>query len=220
ISRFHRQPSSLANSTVLATFFSTVVAATSTRPIHRPTIDITPTLTYLSGIVSDSSSTLSTLQQKLAFILGLVAFLRPSDLACISLYSVSFPDNCLYFLVVASKERWIIKPFLVHPHSDHHFSTPEKRVSVRSLGSSLAFRHGISVNDIVTLGNWRSSKTFHNYCRREHMALTDFTASVLSMVHILIQVADIDELASLDSDEFFDASGAAFVIMCMKVSLV
>ncbi|GAA5805035.1 hypothetical protein EDC94DRAFT_613046 [Helicostylum pulchrum] len=67
---------------------------------------------------------LDVLQPKLAFLLGMVAFLRPSDFSRISLLSASVDSStqCLKFHVVASKERRnqvrIIKPFLVHPHRD------------------------------------------------------------------------------------------------------
>ncbi|KAG1435959.1 hypothetical protein G6F56_013758 [Rhizopus delemar] len=154
----------------------------------------------------------------------MVALLRPSDLARISLLSAKVDPQLgiLQFDIVAPKERRnqvrIIKPYHIHPHPDTrlcpvqcfqavrthplassrppdvlfvnsanpalpvksttistwlrrllHHSTSESRVSVRSLGSSLALRRGISVDDIVTLGNWRSSETFHNFYRREHL---------------------------------------------------
>lgn len=53
-------------------------------------------------------------------------------------------------------------------------STNKLRVNLRSLASSLALRSGISVEDIVTLGNWSSSDVFHNHYRREHLSLIDF----------------------------------------------
>ncbi|KAI8378312.1 hypothetical protein BD560DRAFT_325504, partial [Blakeslea trispora] len=177
ISRFHRQPSSLTNSAVLSTFLSTVTSSTPPRHTHRPTIEASPTLSCLLKIPSDLSSSLSLLQQKLAFLLGMVAFHHASDFARTSLLLPSFPNNCLSFVVIALKERRngirIIKPFLVHPYSNASLCPvacfravvdhPSELISLRSLGFSLALRQGFSVDDIVTLDNWRSSNTFHNH---------------------------------------------------------
>ncbi|KAG1040552.1 hypothetical protein G6F43_012271 [Rhizopus delemar] len=61
ISRFHRSPSSLMSSPTIASFLATIAAATPPRPIHRPTVDLTPTLVYLSKIPSEAITSLSTL---------------------------------------------------------------------------------------------------------------------------------------------------------------
>ncbi|KAG1229910.1 hypothetical protein G6F35_002007 [Rhizopus arrhizus] len=262
-SRFHREPSTLANCSSLHSFFSTVASETAPRHIHRPTIDFSPTLVHLSNILSDISTSLTLLQQKLAFLLGMVALLRPSDLARISLLSakVDPQSGILTFDIVAPKERRnqvrIIKPFHIHPHPDTRLcpvqcfqavlahphassrppdvlfvnsanptlpvksstisswlrrlllhSTSESRVSVRSLGSSLALRSGIPVDDIVTLGNWRSSETFHKFYRREHMSTVNFTTSILEMTAAPIQVEELDDLdpQSPVASDFVDAS--------------
>lgn len=262
-SRFHREPSTLANCSSLHSFFSTVASETAPRHIHRPTIDFSPTLVHLSNILSDTSTSLTLLQQKLAFLLGMVALLRPSDLARISLLSakVDHQSGILTFDIVAPKERRnqvrIIKPFHIHPHPDTRLcpvqcfqavlahphassrppdvlfvnsanptlpvksstisswlrrlllhSTSESRVSVRSLGSSLALRSGIPVDDIVTLGNWRSSETFHKFYRREHMSTVNFTTSILEMTAAPIQVEELDDLdpQSPVASDFVDAS--------------
>lgn len=91
-------------------------------PIHRPTIDITPALIHARSIVSRATTSIKQLQQKLAFLLAMAAFLRPSDLARIPYSSCSILDTgCLTFNVVAPKEtrgkRRIIKPFTIHPHA-------------------------------------------------------------------------------------------------------
>ncbi|KAG1458880.1 hypothetical protein G6F56_006289 [Rhizopus delemar] len=262
ISRFHREPSTLANCPSLNGFFSIVASTTAPRHIHRPTIDFSPTLVHLSKILSDTSTSLSLLQPKLAFLLGMVALLRPSDLARISLLSAKVDPQLgiFQFDIVAPKERRnqvrIIKPYNIHPHPDTrlcpvqcfqavrthphvssrppdvlfvnsanpalpaksttistwlrrllHHSTSESRVSVRSLGSSLALRRGIPVDDIVTLGNWRSSETFHNFYRREHLSTVNFTTSTLDMTAPPVQVDDLDDLAPLSpgASEFVDA---------------
>jgi hypothetical protein len=74
-------------------------------------------------------------------------------------------------------------------------STQEKRVSVRSLDSSLALRSGIALDDIVTLGNWQSSTTFDQFYRREHLSLVDFTNSVLQPHSIPLSADDLVPLS-------------------------
>lgn len=236
VSRFHRNPGQLHSSVCLSTFFYTVASKAPPQNIHRPTVNLTPTLQFVASIPSVVSTNLAPLQSKLALLLGLSAFLRPSDLHRIDLNSavVSADNTSLYFEVFAPKERRqgvrIIKPFSIRSHQDPrlcpvlcfiavrdhpraissrpqgvlfvnsnqpsksvkittisswlrrllHRSTKEQRVSVRSIGSSIALRAGINVDDIVTLGNWRTSETFHQHYRREHMSTVDFTNSVLA----------------------------------------
>lgn len=62
-------------------------------------------------------------------------------------------------------------------------STEERNVSVRSIASSLALRHGVPKEDIVTLGNWTNSSNFENHYRREHMSCFNFTQILLSRIH-------------------------------------
>ncbi|KAI8971089.1 hypothetical protein BDB01DRAFT_812211 [Pilobolus umbonatus] len=209
-------------------------------------------------IPSSSSVPLASLQPKLFFLLGLSGFMRPSDLARISLLSASVDSNsqCLTFNVVAPKERRggvrITKPFLFDSHQDsrlcpvqcfqavkHHpraqtrpadtlffqsthpskavltatisswlrrlkrRSTSEPRTSVRSLGSSMALREGISLDDIITLGNWRSADTFQTYYRREHLAEVDFTNQIINLKNPRVDVQEIHEYS--DEDLFLDA---------------
>lgn len=76
-------------------------------------------------------------------------------------------------------------------------STSEKRVSLRSIGSSLALASGIPKEDVVTMGNWTNSITFENHYRREHLSNFDFTNT---LVEILDQNQDDDS-----EDIFHDA---------------
>ncbi|KAI8050092.1 hypothetical protein BDF21DRAFT_392519, partial [Thamnidium elegans] len=62
---------------------------------------------------------------------------------------------------------------------------------MRSLASSRALDKGVSIDNIVSLGNWASSSTFQDHYRRNQMATVDFTSTALS--------------GSFE-DEFFDAS--------------
>lgn len=86
-------------------------------------------------------------------------------------------------------------------------STHEARVNVRSLASSLALKAGLPLEDIQTLGNWSNSATFQNHYRREHLALIDFTASVLPDSEAIFDYVEMDESTSFDSDDdnFVDA---------------
>jgi hypothetical protein len=59
----------------------------------------------------------------------------------------------------------------------------------RSLASSQALDQGVSINNIMALGNWASSSTFQNHYRRNQMAIINFTSKVLSG----------------DAEEFYDA---------------
>jgi hypothetical protein len=67
---------------------------------------------------------LAKLQAKTAFLLGMAAFLRRSDLARINLLSshIDSTDGTLFFEIVSPKEPRqgfrIIKPVLISPHSD------------------------------------------------------------------------------------------------------
>ena len=258
ITRFHSAPLSLSGSACINALISTLANTEPPRNIHRPTVDLTPTFKYLMEIPSSSSVPLASLQPKLAFLLGLSGFMRPSDLARISLLSASVDSNsqCLTFNVIAPKERRggvrIIKPFLFHSHQDsrlcpvqcfqavkHHpraqtrpadtlfvqsthpskavltatisswlrrlirRSTSEPRTSVCSLGSSRALREGISLDDIITLGNWRSADTFQTYYRREHLAEVDFTNQIVNLKNPRVDVQEIHE--NSDEDLFLDA---------------
>ncbi|PHZ15848.1 uncharacterized protein RHIMIDRAFT_264382 [Rhizopus microsporus ATCC 52813] len=188
--------------------------------IHKPKIDLTPTLIYVRSIVSHYSTSVSLLQQKLAFLLAMAALLRPSDLVRIPFSSckVDPSDGCRHFKVIVPKvrrrRRRIIKDLRVHPHQDQAFCpvycftvlrdhphlqgrmansllflhannirkpvvshtisswlhhnfiskcTTESCVSIRSLASFTALGNGVSLQDIVSPGNWASSDTFQQY---------------------------------------------------------
>jgi hypothetical protein len=58
-------------------------------------------------------------------------------------------------------------------------STTELRVTIRSLASSRALAQGVSLDDILSLGNWASSSTFQDRYQRNQMANVNFTSTVL-----------------------------------------
>ncbi|KAG1050395.1 hypothetical protein G6F43_007325 [Rhizopus delemar] len=117
------QPRTLANDPILQAFFTALCASTAPVLIHRPTVDLTPTITYLQRIDSNTC-TLRCLQQKTAFLLAMAAFLRPSDLSRIELTSAIIDPNnsTLTFNIGAPKERRrglkIIKPVMIYPHME------------------------------------------------------------------------------------------------------
>lgn len=75
-------------------------------------------------------------------------------------------------------------------------STTEKRVSLRSLGSSLAVQQGIPKDDVVTMGHWANSSTYEKHYRREHLSFFDFT-------NTLIPSPSVEN--DCDEDVFYDA---------------
>lgn len=122
VSHFHDNPASIRTSNDINLYIDSQMKQAPPMPIHRPTIDITPALIHARSIVSRATTSIKQLQQKLAFLLAMAAFLRPSDLARIPYSSCSILDTgCLTFNVVAPKEtrgkRRIIKPFTIHPHA-------------------------------------------------------------------------------------------------------
>ena len=122
VSHLHDAPKGIRESDLINSYIDTMTKQAPPLPIHRPTIDISPALTYARSIASRPTTSIKLLQQKLVFLLAMAAFLRPSDLARIPYESCSINDaDCLTFKVVAPKEtrrkRRIIKPFTVHPHA-------------------------------------------------------------------------------------------------------
>ena len=85
-------------------FIITLLHHTPPVRLHRPTIALQPTIDYLHSL-DHSTITLATLQSKLAFLLVVTCFLRPSDLQCIPLASVSVSElSSLSFEVHSPKE--------------------------------------------------------------------------------------------------------------------
>ncbi|KAI8638297.1 hypothetical protein BD408DRAFT_320981, partial [Parasitella parasitica] len=85
--------------------------------IRRDPVDLAPSLAYARSIPSNTRTSLKHLQQKLAFLLAMAAFLRPSDFARIPFASCMVDGNsgCLKFHVVAPKETRSKRPLRDHP---------------------------------------------------------------------------------------------------------
>lgn len=61
-------------------------------------------------------------------------------------------------------------------------STDEKPTpKVRSIASSLALDRGVPHDDVITLGNWASAKTYETHYRRQRLLQTNVTEKVLHM---------------------------------------
>lgn len=123
ITHLHDRPSTVSADTLVNSYLATMSRLAPPVAIHRPTVDLlSPALEYARSIPSRPTTSAKKLLQKLAFLLAMAAFLRPSDLARIPYSSCSIlGSGGLRFQVVAPKEtrakRRIIKPFTVHPHA-------------------------------------------------------------------------------------------------------
>ncbi|KAI8991147.1 hypothetical protein BDF20DRAFT_903970 [Mycotypha africana] len=168
---------------------------------HTAFTAMDPTIDHLQSL-SLTSISLATLQNKLAFLLGITCFLRPSDLHRIPFSSAKLSDDqtLLSFEVHAPKEKrgrrhpriCPVATFIAYKSRRPdctvstlfllRLSTTEPRVSIRSIASSLALQAGIPKEDIVTMGNWASSSTFENHYRREHLSTFDFTNTFLTIL--------------------------------------
>ncbi|KAI8640282.1 hypothetical protein BD408DRAFT_452710 [Parasitella parasitica] len=161
---------------------------------------MSPYMEFARLIPSRRSTFILQLQQKLAFLLSMAAFMRPSDLAQITFASCQVDSilaalklrwllpkrNARNILYCSSKSNNIRKPLAAATISSwlhKHFiskSIAESRLSIRSLASSSAMESGIQLDDLVTLGNWASSDALANHYQRNHMTTIDFTSTTLS----------------------------------------
>ncbi|KAG0752082.1 hypothetical protein G6F24_013815 [Rhizopus arrhizus] len=118
----HDSPQVLRENPLVNKYLATITKQAPPKLIHKDTVDMSPSLAFAESIASRPTTDLGSLQKKLAFLLAMTAFLRPSDLARIPYAScrVNSDDGCLLFQVVSPKEtrngRRIIKPFRVHPY--------------------------------------------------------------------------------------------------------
>jgi hypothetical protein len=124
IAHLHDDSRSISSHPLINTYLDSIAKQAPPVFIHKSQVDLTPSMVYARSIPSCFSTSISLLQQKLAFLLAMAAFLRPSDLARIPFDSckVTPSDGCLHFKVVSPKERRkkrkIVKDFRVHPHQD------------------------------------------------------------------------------------------------------
>ncbi|KAG2224150.1 hypothetical protein INT45_000165 [Circinella minor] len=210
VTQLHHNPISLRDDPLLNKFIITLAAQAPPIRLHRPTIDLQPTFNYLSNL-NNASTTFASLQGKLAFLLGVACFFRPSDLQRIPLASIQVSSD-FTFLSLESTTLCPIQTFLAyrdrHPQCSSinlfvnsispdqplqastiqgwisrllRKSTSKPRVSLRCIASSLALASGVPKEDVVTMGNWSNSLTFENHYRREHLSLFDFTSILITL---------------------------------------
>ncbi|KAG2206292.1 hypothetical protein INT47_007306 [Mucor saturninus] len=79
-----------------------------------------------------------------------------------------------------------------------HLSTDEKRVSLTSITSSLAFQSGIPKDGIVTMGNWASSTRFETIIAENISPNFDFTNTLITSDNNIEDDEHMDNI-------FFDA---------------
>ncbi|KAI8635853.1 hypothetical protein BD408DRAFT_438490 [Parasitella parasitica] len=93
--------------------------------IHRLTIDVSPALVFACSIASRPTTSVKLLQEKLAFLLAMAAFLRPSDLTRIPFEFAKFR-----ILIVCSFRWWLQKKLGVKGASSNHLRfIPMRRMS-------------------------------------------------------------------------------------------
>ncbi|KAG0754338.1 hypothetical protein G6F57_013463 [Rhizopus arrhizus] len=122
ITHLNAQPNTISKCNLINGFISSLVQQQDPVRIHRTKISLQPAIYYAKSIPSSTNTPWSMLQSKLAFLLGVTTFMRPSDLARISLDSCKISGSHLFFQVVAPKEtrqrRRIIKDYTVRSHTD------------------------------------------------------------------------------------------------------
>ncbi|KAL7329798.1 hypothetical protein PS15p_212273 [Mucor circinelloides] len=123
VTHLHDSPKDISEDPLANSYLDSLSRQASLVSIHCETVDLTPSLAYARSIPSKTSTFVKLIQQKLAFLLAMAAFLRPSDLARIPFSSCTVDSNsgCLKFHVVSPKETRsegrIIKPFTIRPHA-------------------------------------------------------------------------------------------------------
>ncbi|KAG0271832.1 hypothetical protein BGZ96_005604, partial [Linnemannia gamsii] len=139
-------------------------------------LDLSPIITHLRSFTSNEDMSTEELTQKLCWLLGMCAFLRPSDIEridldnCrvnddfISLHIISVPHPTISSLRYNPLIRQVKSPEL-HIGSQRiskHISAVMSHVQVppghrlpkaRAAGSTHAAKNGVSVDDIVAQGN-------------------------------------------------------------------
>ncbi|KAG1178037.1 hypothetical protein G6F36_010725 [Rhizopus arrhizus] len=169
ITHFHENPLLIRSNVDISSFLNTLTSQAPPVRLHKPTIDLLPTFQGLRKIISAATTPFPDLQRKLAFLLALTCFLRPSDLARIPYSSVTLDpsQSFMTFDVVAPKERRkrrrIIKTFKVKAHTDQAFCPVQVLLALQHHGFSSNracdsfFIHSLKPNKSVcssTIGSW------------------------------------------------------------------
>ncbi|KAI8091723.1 hypothetical protein BDF21DRAFT_459397 [Thamnidium elegans] len=158
VTHLHNNPQSLRENQDLNEFVTTILNQAPLIRLHKSTINLQPTFTFLKNTENGTTS-LAELQSKLAFLLAVTCFLRPSDLHRIPINSMKIENNNteLSFDVNCPKEkrdrRMIVKIFQVKAHQEPHLC-PVTR-------SNLSFNEE---NSIQALEKFEALSDEHEVC--------------------------------------------------------
>lgn len=78
--KFHRSPANFIMTLTSSTCCIPFARKTPPQPLFRRAVDLQPNLQHVSSLAHQASTDLHAANQVAAFLLGLVAFLRPSNL--------------------------------------------------------------------------------------------------------------------------------------------
>ncbi|KAG2191280.1 hypothetical protein INT47_001830 [Mucor saturninus] len=119
VSQLHQNSSSFRDDPLLNKFIATLTARAPPIRLHRQTIDLQPTFHYLSSL-DNTSTSLTSRQGKLAFLLGVACFFRPSDLQRIPLDSVRVVEDSI---ISHLKDDLVVTVLALSISLFSHFST-------------------------------------------------------------------------------------------------
>ena len=178
-------------------------------------MDITPTIHYISNIASSTTTPANLLQIKVAFLLAMAAFLRPSDLHRISASSFCFLSTTMKFKVFKPKKkrkgRHIIKTCQVFKHGIEKLCPV---VAVQALLRHPTFSNSTSRPDRLFLNSRHPNEAIKltiicSYLCKTIKNSTPHTVSIRSLALTIarqrgIDIKDIVTQGNWSSEAIFD----------------
>ncbi|OAD68480.1 hypothetical protein PHYBLDRAFT_150653 [Phycomyces blakesleeanus NRRL 1555(-)] len=191
--KLHINPKSLCCHEDVQTVFSCLALQAPPLRQTRPSIDFASTLDHVASIVSATSTSLTPLSRKTAFLIVMTAFLHLSNLARLQLLSarVDISSDADYSRASTARPPQHLFVNAHQPMIPVQISTisswlrsllqlsMHESVLVQSIAFTLVLEHDMSLNNIVTLGNWSSCEVFQQYYSCNHTSSADFTNIVL-----------------------------------------
>ncbi|KAF9369530.1 hypothetical protein CPC16_004443 [Podila verticillata] len=102
--------------------FLRVMGNNTLKHICHHEIDLDPIFSAIQAMGNNTTMSTKQLTSKTCFLLGLIGFLRPDDLACVDAAQCQICNKTLELVIVLPKERWgrqpIIKTVLIWSHTD------------------------------------------------------------------------------------------------------
>jgi len=90
--------------------------------IQHHEIDLDPIFSAIQDMGNNTAMSTKQLTSKTCFLLGLISFLQPDDLACVDVAQCQIHNKTLELVIVLPKEcqgrQPIIKTVLIQPHTD------------------------------------------------------------------------------------------------------